>query len=134
MLLGPTMNAKVTLELSEKIPYLAETCCNGLKTVLEVDASCLYVAFKRNAQLGVVLNVTKDTFVLLHAKPPQAVVMALDGTGKNGQGSSHCKNDCNDHVYDFNLELHQHCEDPEQRCEAWDYVADGSGSVEDLPA
>lgn len=39
----------------------AETCCNGLKTVLEADASCLCVAFKSSAQLGVVLNVTKAT-------------------------------------------------------------------------
>lgn len=39
----------------------AGNCCNGLKTVLEADASCLCVAFKSSAQLGVVLNVTKAT-------------------------------------------------------------------------
>ncbi|KAM1049700.1 hypothetical protein ACFX2A_032207 [Malus domestica] len=40
---------------------LAETCCNGLKTVLKAGASCLCETFKSSAQLGVVWNITKGT-------------------------------------------------------------------------
>ncbi|KAB2600543.1 protein YLS3-like [Pyrus ussuriensis x Pyrus communis] len=48
----------------------AGTCCNGLKTVLKADASCLCEAFKSSAQLGVVLNITKGYFCISLPKFP----------------------------------------------------------------
>ncbi|AES63423.1 non-specific lipid transfer protein GPI-anchored 11 [Medicago truncatula] len=35
------------------------SCCNGLKTIVNTAPSCLCGAFKGNAHLGVVLNVSK---------------------------------------------------------------------------